>query len=114
MMVFFILFSRVADWVRHLMVREAGDKRPEGDFTCSCVELHAVVSFVKRLARGLRKTSELLGHATLTATKRLIDGDSVKLGAIVAGIVESPRSAVRRPPPQGIVSIVKTRRVILA
>jgi len=47
-------------------------------------------TFAVRLHRkgfDLKLISELLGLATLSATKRLIDGDPVKLGAIVAGIV---------------------------
>ncbi len=37
-----------------------------------------------RLGYDLRHINELLGHATRTATKRLIDADPVRLGAIVA------------------------------
>ena len=47
-------------------------------------------TFAVRLHRkgfDLKLISELLGHATVTATKHLIDGDPVKLGTIVAGIV---------------------------
>lgn len=35
----------------------------------------------------LRHINELLGHETLTATKRLIDADPVRLGAIAAGVI---------------------------
>lgn len=35
----------------------------------------------------LRHINELLGHETLTATKRLIDADLVRLGAIVARVI---------------------------
>jgi len=47
-------------------------------------------TFAVRLHRkgfDLKLISQLLGHATLTATKRLIDSDPVKLGAIVAGVI---------------------------
>lgn len=47
-------------------------------------------TFAVRLAnRGfdLRHINELLGHETLTATKRLIDADPVRLGAIVAKVI---------------------------
>ncbi|MCP3724714.1 tyrosine-type recombinase/integrase [Paraburkholderia sp. CNPSo 3272] len=40
-----------------------------------------------RLGFDLRRINELLGHETLTATKRLIDADPVRLGAIVAGVI---------------------------
>lgn len=40
-----------------------------------------------RLGFDLRNINELLGHETLTATKRLIDADPVRLGAIVAGVI---------------------------
>lgn len=40
-----------------------------------------------RLGSDLRHINELLGHETLTATKRLIDADPVRLGAIVAGVI---------------------------
>jgi site-specific recombinase XerD len=35
----------------------------------------------------LRHINELLGHETLTATKRLIDSNPVRLGAIVARVI---------------------------
>ena len=35
----------------------------------------------------LRHINELLGHETLTATKRLIDADPVCLGSLVAGVI---------------------------
>jgi site-specific recombinase XerD len=35
----------------------------------------------------LRHINELLGHETLTATKRLIDAGHVRLGVIVAGVI---------------------------
>jgi len=47
-------------------------------------------TFAVRLHRhgyDLRHINELLGHETLTATKRLIDADPVRLGAIVAGVI---------------------------
>jgi site-specific recombinase XerD len=47
-------------------------------------------TFAVRLANkgfDLRHINELLGHETLTATKRLIDADPVRLGAIVAGVI---------------------------
>jgi integrase len=47
-------------------------------------------TFAVRLHRkgfDLKLISQLLGHATLTATKRLIDSDPLKLGAIVAGVI---------------------------
>jgi site-specific recombinase XerD len=47
-------------------------------------------TFAVRLANkgfDLRQINELLGHETLTATKRLIDADPVRLGAIVAGVI---------------------------
>ena len=47
-------------------------------------------TFAVRLANkgfDLRHINELLGHETLTATKRLIDADPVRLGAIVAGVL---------------------------
>lgn len=47
-------------------------------------------TFAVRLHRkgfDIRHISELLGHGTLTATKRLIDCDPVKLGDLVAGVV---------------------------
>jgi site-specific recombinase XerD len=47
-------------------------------------------TFAVRLYRhgyDLRHINELLGHETLTATKRLIDADPVRLGAIVAGVI---------------------------
>ncbi|MDR6495614.1 site-specific recombinase XerD [Paraburkholderia terricola] len=47
-------------------------------------------TFAVRLHRkgfDLRHISELLGHSTLTATKRLIDSDPVKLGELVASII---------------------------
>ncbi|WP_186156490.1 tyrosine-type recombinase/integrase [Burkholderia gladioli] len=40
-----------------------------------------------RLGFDLRHINELLGHETLTATKRLIDADPVRLGAIVARVI---------------------------
>ncbi|MDN7754769.1 tyrosine-type recombinase/integrase [Burkholderia gladioli] len=40
-----------------------------------------------RLGLDLRHINELLGHETLTATKRLIDADPVRLGAIVARVI---------------------------
>lgn len=40
-----------------------------------------------RIGFDLRHINELLGHETLTATKRLIDADPVRLGAIVAGVI---------------------------
>ncbi|WP_186251056.1 site-specific integrase [Burkholderia gladioli] len=40
-----------------------------------------------RLGFDLRHINKLLGHETLTATKRLIDADPVRLGAIVAGVI---------------------------
>lgn len=45
-------------------------------------------TFAVRLHRfgyDLRHINELLGHETLSATKKLIDADPVRLGAIVAG-----------------------------
>lgn len=47
-------------------------------------------TFAVRLHRrgyDLRHINELLGHETLTATKRLIDADPVRLGALVAGVI---------------------------
>jgi site-specific recombinase XerD len=47
-------------------------------------------TFAVRLYRkgyDLRHISELLGHSTLTATKRLVDSDPVTLGDLVAGIL---------------------------
>ena len=47
-------------------------------------------TFAVRLHRkgyDLRHINELLGHETLSATKRLIDADPVRLGAIVAGVI---------------------------
>jgi site-specific recombinase XerD len=47
-------------------------------------------TFAVRLARkgfDLRHISELLGHRSLTATKRLVDCDPVALGDLVAGVV---------------------------
>jgi site-specific recombinase XerD len=47
-------------------------------------------TFAVRLANkgfDLRHINELLGHETLTATKRLIDADPVRLGSIVAGVI---------------------------
>jgi site-specific recombinase XerD len=47
-------------------------------------------TFAVRLANNgfdLRHINELLGHETLTATKRLIDADPVRLGAIVARVI---------------------------
>lgn len=47
-------------------------------------------TFAVRLANkgfDLRHISELLGHETLTATKRLIDADPVRLSALVAGVI---------------------------
>jgi len=47
-------------------------------------------TFAVRLANkgfDLRHINELLSHETLTATKRLIDADPVRLGAIVAGVI---------------------------
>lgn len=47
-------------------------------------------TFAVRLHRhgyDLRHINELLGHETLTATKRLIDADPVRLGVIVAGVI---------------------------
>jgi site-specific recombinase XerD len=47
-------------------------------------------TFAVRLAHkgfDLRHINELLGHETLTATKRLIDADPVRLGAVVAGVI---------------------------
>jgi site-specific recombinase XerD len=47
-------------------------------------------TFAVRLANkgfDLRHINELLGHETLTATKRLIDADPGRLGAIVAGVI---------------------------
>jgi site-specific recombinase XerD len=47
-------------------------------------------TFAVRLANNgfdLRHINELLGHETLTATKRLIDADPVRLGAIVAKVI---------------------------
>jgi site-specific recombinase XerD len=47
-------------------------------------------TFAVRLHRhgfDLRHINELLGHETLTATKRLIDADPVHLGALVAGVI---------------------------
>lgn len=47
-------------------------------------------TFAVRLHRygyDLRHINELLGHETLTAAKRLIDADPVRLGAIVAGVI---------------------------
>lgn len=40
-----------------------------------------------RIGFDLRHINKLLGHETLTATKRLIDADPVRLGAIVAGVI---------------------------
>ncbi|WP_434716363.1 tyrosine-type recombinase/integrase [Paraburkholderia sp. A3RO-2L] len=40
-----------------------------------------------RLGFDLRHINKLLGHETLTATKRLIDADPVRLGTIVAGVI---------------------------
>lgn len=47
-------------------------------------------TFAVRLHRygyDLRHINELLGHETLSATKKLIDADPVRLGAIVAGVI---------------------------
>lgn len=47
-------------------------------------------TFAVRLANNgfdLRHINELLGHETLTATKRLIDADPVRVGAIVARVI---------------------------
>jgi YD repeat-containing protein len=47
-------------------------------------------TFAVRLARkgfDLRHIAELLGHASLTATKRLVDEDPIRLGDIVAGVI---------------------------
>jgi site-specific recombinase XerD len=47
-------------------------------------------TFAVRLFRkgyDLRHIAELLGHQTLTATKRLVDQDPVALGDLVAGVV---------------------------
>jgi site-specific recombinase XerD len=47
-------------------------------------------TFAVRMHRkgfDLRHISELLGHGTLTATKRLIDSDPVALGELVEGIL---------------------------
>lgn len=47
-------------------------------------------TFAVRLSQkgyDLRHINELLGHETLTATKRLIDADPVRLGALVAGVI---------------------------
>lgn len=47
-------------------------------------------TFAVRLARkgfDLRHIAELLGHRSLTATKRLVDCDPVALGDLVAGVV---------------------------
>ncbi|PNE59798.1 integrase [Paraburkholderia fungorum] len=47
-------------------------------------------TFAVRLHRrgyDLRHISELLGHGTLTATKRLIDSGPVKLGDLVASVI---------------------------
>lgn len=47
-------------------------------------------TFAVRLANNgfdLRHINELLGHETLTATKRLIDSNPVRLGAIVARVI---------------------------
>ncbi len=47
-------------------------------------------TFAVRLHRhgfDLRHINELLGHETLTATKRLIDADPVRLGELVAGVI---------------------------
>jgi len=47
-------------------------------------------TFAVRLANNgydLRHINELLGHETLTATKRLIDANPVRLGAIVAKVI---------------------------
>lgn len=47
-------------------------------------------TFAVRLSQkgyDIRHINELLGHETLTATKRLIDADPVRLGALVAGVI---------------------------
>ncbi len=47
-------------------------------------------TFAVRLARkgfDLRHIAELLGHASLTATKRLVDEDPIRLGDTVAGVI---------------------------
>lgn len=47
-------------------------------------------TFAVRLANNgfdLRHINELLGHETLTATKRLIDADPVNLRALVARVI---------------------------
>jgi len=47
-------------------------------------------TFAVRLFRkgyDLRHIAELLGHQTLTATKRLVDQDPVALGDLVAGVI---------------------------
>jgi site-specific recombinase XerD len=47
-------------------------------------------TFAVRLANNgfdLRHINELLGHETLTATKRLIDADPVSLRALVAKVI---------------------------
>jgi len=47
-------------------------------------------TFAVRLHRkgfDLRHINELLGHATLSATKALIDADPIRLGAIVAKVI---------------------------
>lgn len=47
-------------------------------------------TFAVRLYRkgyDLRHIAELLGHKTLTATKRLVDADPIKLSDIVAGVI---------------------------
>jgi site-specific recombinase XerD len=47
-------------------------------------------TFAVRLAHNgfdLRHINELLGHETLTATKRLIDADPVSLRALVAKVI---------------------------
>ena len=69
--------------------------------TLSALERHHRINLAARRARrftdsrlrlhrkgfDLKLISELLGHATLSATKRPIDGDPVELAAIAAGIV---------------------------
>ena len=40
-----------------------------------------------RKGYDVRHIAELLGHSTISATKRLIDEDPVKLADLVAGVV---------------------------
>ena len=98
------LFRRADGEAYRLTARKAGS----GTISYSCDSLsqvfrrlhaqagieggHALAgrrTFSVRLHRkgyDIRHISELLGHGTLTATKRLIDSDPITLGDLVAGV----------------------------